>query len=164
MNTSKIFLYTDGSCLNNGTQSAQGGWGVVLENSDKQLIFNGEKSSTTNQRMELKAIIEGLKSIKATLKEIHVYTDSAYVLNGCKVWRHTWKLNGWRNSSNKNSVKNVDLWKELDALLEERNVDFHKVKSHSGHPQNELADKLAVMASHGRVIKQYRSVGDYDLC
>ena len=164
MNKSKIFLYTDGSCLNNGTQSARGGWGVVLENDNKQLILNGDESSTTSQRMELKAIIEGLKNIKSTYKESHVYTDSAYALNGCETWRHKWKLNGWRNSTDKNPVKNLDLWKELDALLDGRNVCFHKVKAHSGHPQNELADKLAVAASHDRVTKQYRSVGDYDFC
>lgn len=161
MTTSTICVYTDGSCLYNGSQSAQGGWGVVLENDEKQLILNGRERPTTNQRMELKAIIEALKSIRATHKEIHVYTDSAYALTGCEKWRHDWKRFGWRNKSNKKLVKNVDLWKELDALLEERTVRFHKVKGHSGHPQNELADALAVAASHGTVVRKYREVGDY---
>lgn len=84
MNNSTICVYTDGSCLNNGSQSAQGGWSVVIENEVKQLRLSGRESATTNQRMELKAIIEGLKSIKATHKEIHVYTDSAYAKNGCE--------------------------------------------------------------------------------
>ncbi|MCG6341242.1 ribonuclease HI [Vibrio fluvialis] len=162
MNNSTICVYTDGSCLNNGSQSAQGGWSVVIENEVKQLRLSGRESATTNQRMELKAIIEGLKSIKATHKEIHVYTDSAYAKNGCEKWRHDWKRFGWRKKSDKKPVENVDLWKELDALLEERKVRFYKVKGHSGHPQNELADVLAVMASRGTVVKQYGKAGNYD--
>lgn len=161
MNTSTICVYTDGSCLHNGSQSAQGGWGVVLENDVKQLILSGRDCPTTNQRMELKAIIEGLKSINTTDKEIHVFTDSTYALTGCEKWRLDWKRFGWRSKSTKKPVKNSDLWKELDALLEEREVCFHKVKGHSGHPQNELADALAVAASHGTVVRKYREVGDY---
>lgn len=156
-----ISIYTDGSCLNNGSEFAPGGWAAVLENDRKQLRISGRECPTTNQRMELMAIIEGLKAIQGSGKVINIYTDSAYARNGCITWRHNWKKNGWKKKSDKKPVENLDLWKQLDELLEQHEVTLLKVKGHSGHPQNELADSMAVAAARGQVFKGYRQVGDY---
>ncbi|WP_114417527.1 ribonuclease HI [Marinospirillum perlucidum] len=157
---SDISIYTDGSCLNNGSEFAPGGWAAVLENDCKQLRISGRECPTTNQRMELMAIIKGLKAVRSSSKVINVYTDSAYARNGCITWRHNWKKNGWIKSDKK-PVENLDLWKQLDELLEQYEVTFYKVKGHSGHPQNELADSMAGAAARGQVFKSYRQVGDY---
>lgn len=159
--TSIITIYTDGSCLNNGSDFAPGGWSAVLEGNGKQLRLSGHESPTTNNRMELTAILEGLKAIRADHANVTVYTDSAYARNGCREWRHNWKRNGWRKS-NKKPVENADLWQELDALLDRHSVDLQWVKGHNGHPQNELADRLAVAAAHGQTIRQYQKQGNYE--
>ncbi len=98
--------------------------------------------------------------IRSSGKIIHIYTDSAYARNGCITWRHNWKKNGWVKSDKK-PVENLDLWKQLDELLEQHEVKLFKVKGHSGHPQNDLADSMAVAAARGQVFKGYRQVGDY---
>jgi len=156
-----IIIHTDGSCLNNGSEFAPGGWAAVLENDRKQLRISGRECPTTNQRMELMAIIEGLKAIQGSGKVISIYTDSAYARNGCITWRHNWKKNGWKKKSDKKPVENLDLWKLLDELLDQHEVTLLKVKGHSGHPQNELADSMAVAAARGQVCEGYRKVGDY---
>lgn len=135
----------------------------MVEGSARQLRLSGHVSPATNNRMELTAVLEGLKAIRADDAIIKIYTDSAYVSNGCKDWRHRWKINGWRKS-NKKPVENADLWIELDALLECHSVDLQWIKGHSGHLQNDLADRLAVAAARGQTVRQYRKVGDYDFC
>lgn len=159
--TSIITIYTDGSCLSNGSDFAPGGWSAVLEGNGKQLRLSGHESPTTNNRMELTAILEGLKAIRADHATVTIYTDSAYARNGCQDWRHKWKRNGWRKSDKK-PVENADLWQELDVLLEKHGADLRWVKGHNGHPQNELADRLAVAAAHGQTTRQYHSQGDYE--
>lgn len=150
--TSVIEIYTDGSCLGNGTADAVGGWGAVLISGPQERHISGEVQSTTNQRMELTAIIEGLKAVCSSDQEIHLYTDSAYARNGCTQWLPNWKANGWRTASKKR-VKNQDLWQELDQLIEQMpNLRFHWVKGHNGHPKNELADRLAVAAARGQTV------------
>ncbi|MCC5881906.1 MAG: ribonuclease HI [Halomonas sp.] len=145
-----VTLYTDGSCINNGSPFAFGGWAVVLEYPQEQRRLSGKVEPTTSNRMELTAIIEGLKAIRSDWSEapVIIFTDSNYVAQGCNLWRHNWKKNGWRNSQRK-PVENLDLWQELDELLSTRSVDIHWVKGHNGHPMNELADKMAVVAAHG---------------
>lgn len=155
-----ILIYTDGSCLNNGSETAHGGWAAVLENDQQQLRISGHESPTTNNRMELRAILEGLQAVKNTDKPIQLFTDSAYARNGCKTWRHNWKSRGWLTASKK-PVENVDLWGKLDDLLDRFDVELFKVRGHSGHPQNELADKLAAAAARQRTVKEYRRPGDY---
>ncbi|MDT0500313.1 MULTISPECIES: ribonuclease HI [unclassified Halomonas] len=160
MTIPSITIYTDGACPNNGSEFASGGWAAVLEASGKQLRISGHETPSTNNRMELTAILEGLKAINAECAKVVLYTDSAYARNGCKTWRHDWKRRGWRRAKNK-PVENVDLWREIDQLLERHEVEIRWVKGHSGHPQNELADRLAVAASRGQTVSQYRKEGDY---
>lgn len=159
-----ITIYTDGACPNNGSHEfTSGGWAAVLEGSGKQLRISGHESPSTNNRMELTAILEGLKAINAECAQVVLYTDSAYARNGCKTWRHNWKRKDWRKSDNK-PVENLDLWKQIDQLLERHEVDLRWVKGHSGHPQNELADRLAVAASHGQTVCEYHKEGNYRFC
>lgn len=162
INEMSITLYTDGSCINNGSPFARGGWAAVLEGSGKQLRISGHQSPTTNNRMELMAILEGLKAIRAESAVVTLYTDSAYARNGCKTWRHDWKRRGWRTAQKK-PVENQDLWQQIDELLERHRVDLKWVKGHNGHPQNELADRLAHAAALGKEVSEYRQAGDYGL-
>jgi len=155
-----INIYTDGSCPNNGSAFTIGGWAAVLDNGEKQLRLSGTVEQTTNNRMELTAILEGLKAVRAKEATIVVYTDSNYAKKGCMEWRHQWKRKGWRNSSNK-PVENLDLWQQLDELLENRQVELRWVKGHNGHPMNELADRLAVAAANGQAIeRKYHKSGE----
>lgn len=153
MNTSSVIeIYTDGSCLGNGKADAVGGWGAVIVTDHHERHISGEAQGTTNQRMELTAIIEGLKAVPTPDSEIHLFTDSAYARNGCNQWMDKWKANGWLTASKK-PVQNQDLWQELDSLIEQMpNLRFHWVKGHNGHPQNELADRLATAASRGQTV------------
>ena len=131
-----IKIYTDGACSGN---PGPGGWGVlIVEDNEEREIFGGEPD-TTNNRMEMTAAIEGLK---ATTGAVHLYTDSQYVKNGINQWIHGWKRNGWKTASKK-PVKNKDLWVELDELTSNREVEWHWVKGHSGHRENDRADALA---------------------
>ncbi|OIN07920.1 ribonuclease H family protein [Oceanisphaera psychrotolerans] len=161
MTSSIIRLYTDGSCLKNGADNAPGGWAAVLESGHKQLRISGHATPSTNNSMELQAILEGLKAVQASQQTIHIYTDSAYARNGCKTWRFNWRAKGWLTSNNK-PVENQELWQQLDELLDQHEVQLFKVKGHSGHPQNDLADKLAVAAARGRTVREYRQAGDYE--
>lgn len=133
-----IKVYTDGACKGN---PGQGGWGaLILENDVKREIYGGE-SNTTNNRMELMAVIRALELLKEQ-NDITVYTDSTYVQKGISEWIINWKRNGWK-SSNKKSVKNKDLWVELDNLNDLMSVKWQWIKGHAGHSGNERADYLA---------------------
>ncbi|MDA7705313.1 ribonuclease HI [Rickettsiales bacterium] len=137
-NAEIIKIYTDGACSGN---PGKGGWGAILLYNDKEKRINGFDPDTTNNRMELKAVIEALKIIKKNIK-IQIYTDSSYVKDGITKWIFNWKKNGWKNSK-KQEVKNANLWQELDALVQQYDVEFFWVKGHSGDKYNEIADELA---------------------
>ena len=134
-----IKIYTDGACKGN---PGVGGWGALLVYNEQSIeIFDGELE-TTNNRMELMAVIEALNHAASMNDDVQIYTDSSYVQKGIQEWIHNWKKNGWR-SSNKRPVKNQDLWQELDTLNFSLNVEWFWVKGHAGHPGNERADFLA---------------------
>ena len=133
-----IQIFTDGACRGN---PGPGGWGVILRSgSHEKELFGGEQS-TTNNRMELRAAIEGLAALKRP-SQVTVTTDSQYVRQGITQWIEGWKRNQWRTSAKK-PVKNRDLWQLLDQLTSRHEVTWEWVKGHSGHPDNELADALA---------------------
>lgn len=133
-----IEAFTDGACRGN---PGPGGWGVLLRyNGHEKRLYGGE-SSTTNNRMELMAVIKALESLKKTCK-VQVTSDSQYVLKGITEWMENWKKRGWKTSAKK-PVKNVDLWQRLDELRENHRVEWVWVKGHSGHTENEIADELA---------------------
>lgn len=134
----KVEIYTDGACQGN---PGPGGWGVILRYKGVEKELSGSNPATTNNRMELQAAIEGLKSLKRPLK-IDLYTDSQYLRDGITKWMFQWKKNNWRLSNNK-PVKNKDLWEALDALVKTQDVSWHWVRGHAGHPENERADALA---------------------
>lgn len=131
-----IEIYTDGACSGN---PGPGGWGVLITHDDEERELFGGEAQTTNNRMELQAVIEALK---ATTDAIILYTDSQYVKNGITTWIHSWKRNGWKTASRK-PVKNKDLWIALDDLAAGREIDWRWVKGHAGHEGNERADELA---------------------
>tara|TARA_B110000008_G_scaffold180553_1_gene179736 strand:- start:787 stop:1218 length:432 start_codon:yes stop_codon:yes gene_type:complete len=133
-----IKVYTDGACKGN---PGQGGWGaLILENDTTREIYGGE-SNTTNNRMELMAVIKALELLREQ-NDITIFTDSTYVQKGISEWIINWKRNGWK-SSNKKSVKNQDLWVELDNLNDLMSVKWQWIKGHAGHSGNERADYLA---------------------
>ena len=133
-----INIYTDGACKGN---PGPGGWGaLILQGDTKNEIYGGE-ANTTNNRMEIMAVIRALKTIN-TENEITVFTDSTYVQKGIIEWIAKWKINGWR-TSNKKEVKNKDLWVQLDNLTSQLKINWIWVKGHSGHPGNDRADYLA---------------------
>jgi len=134
----KIELFTDGACKGN---PGVGGWGVLINNSNNFIELKGTQRQTTNNRMELIAVIEGLKSIKEN-ENIEITTDSMYVKNGINQWINNWKRNGWKTAAKK-PVKNKDLWQQLDELVQNYSIKWIWVKGHSGHPGNERADQLA---------------------
>ena len=133
-----VNIYTDGACRGN---PGDGGWGVLIEYENFSKEYFGGEKNTTNNKMELKAAIEGLRLLKETC-EVHITTDSKYVMDGITSWIQNWKKNNWMNSSKK-EVKNKDLWIELDKLTSMHNVKWNWVKGHSGHEKNETADCLA---------------------
>src|SRR3990167_565781 len=134
----EVEIFTDGACK--GTPGA-GGWGVVLRYKGQTKTLKGAEADTTNNRMELTAALEGLKSLKRPCK-VALTTDSEYVRKGITEWIHGWKQKGWRTAS-KQPVKNADLWQALDEAARQHDVQWHWVKGHSGHPENELCDQLA---------------------
>jgi ribonuclease HI len=134
-----IKIYTDGSCKGN---PGPGGWGaLIISRGDKKEIYGGEEK-TTNNRMELSAVIEALKAIDNQVCPLTIFTDSTYVLKGMSEWIKGWKSNNWI-SSNKKPVKNKDLWIILDSLASLHIIEWIWVKGHSGHPENDRADFLA---------------------
>ena len=136
--TEKVQIFTDGACKGN---PGPGGWGAILRFQDNEKEINGYKPLTTNNIMELMAVIESLKAISKPF-EIVITTDSKYVKNGITSWIHNWKKNGWKTAAKK-PVKNKQLWIELDHLIQKHNVSWKWVKGHSGHIENERADELA---------------------
>lgn len=133
-----VNVYTDGACKGN---PGPGGWGVLLQwNGHEKELFGGEPQ-TTNNRMELRAVIEALAALKRD-SNARVHTDSKYVHNGITSWIHDWKMRGWKTAARK-PVKNVDLWQQLDALAEQHSIQWVWVKGHAGHVGNERADTLA---------------------
>jgi ribonuclease HI len=133
-----VEIFTDGACSGN---PGPGGWGVVMRWRGREKELYGGDPDTTNNRMELMAAIRGLESLKRESR-VALYTDSKYVKDGITKWIDTWKTNGWKASSKK-SVKNVDLWRRLDAALQGHEIAWHWIKGHAGHPENERADALA---------------------
>ena len=133
-----IDIYTDGACSGN---PGPGGWGAILrKDATEKELFGGE-ALTTNNRMEMRAVIEALRALKTPV-EARVHTDSQYVQKGISEWIHGWKRRGWK-TSNKEPVKNEDLWRELDRLAAQHRIEWIWVKGHAGHPENERADQLA---------------------
>ena len=133
-----VEIFTDGACRGN---PGPGGWGAVLRYGDTDKELHGGEAMTTNNRMELTAVIKALEALKREC-EVRVGTDSQYVKNGITQWIAGWKRNGWR-TANRKPVKNVDLWQRLDAAVADHRVEWAWVKGHSGHPENERADQLA---------------------
>jgi len=135
---SHVQIFTDGACRGN---PGPGGWGALLRfGGEEKTLFGGEQD-TTNNRMELTAVIQALGALKRPC-DVTLTSDSTYVLKGIQEWMPNWKKRGWKTASKK-PVKNVDLWKKLDVLIVEHKIDWQWVKGHSGHPENELADQLA---------------------
>jgi len=134
----QIEIYTDGACRGN---PGPGGWGAVLRYGDHEKTLHGGEAMTTNNRMELTAAIEALAALKQSCR-VDLTTDSEYVRQGITSWLANWKKRGWKTAAKK-PVKNVDLWQKLDEQVARHEVQWHWVKGHSGHPQNELADQLA---------------------
>ena len=133
-----VLIYTDGACKGN---PGPGGWGAVVKTPQGEREMFGGEAQTTNNRMELTAVIRALETLEPR-SEAAVYTDSQYVQKGISEWLHSWKRRGWR-TADKKPVKNVDLWRELDRLASTHRVAWHWVKGHAGHPENERADALA---------------------
>ena len=136
-----VVMYTDGACRGN---PGPGGWGAVLEYRGNQKLLKGFAAETTNNRMELIAVIEGLRALKRPCA-ITLKTDSRYVMQGINEWIAGWKKNGWKTSAKK-PVKNVDLWQQLDNEIERHQIEWKWVKGHAGITGNELADQLANLA------------------
>jgi len=136
-----VFIYTDGACSGN---PGPGGWGAVIRWNGHEKELSGGAADTTNNRMELMAVIKGLEALKKTSR-VEVYTDSKYVQQGITQWLKGWKAKGWKTAA-KQPVKNQDLWQELDEMQAKHTVTLHWVKGHAGHPENERADALATGA------------------
>lgn len=134
----KVELFTDGACRGN---PGPGGWGVVLRYGDAEKELWGGEAETTNNRMELTAVIRGLEALTRGC-DVTVVTDSQYVKNGITQWIHNWRRNGWRTASKK-PVKNADLWRLLEDVVAQHEISWEWVRGHSGHPENERADDLA---------------------
>ena len=138
--TARVEIFTDGACSGN---PGVGGWGAILRYKDIEKELSGGEPETTNNRMELTAVIMGLKSLREPCN-VELTTDSKYVADGLgKGWAQSWKANGWRKKDKKPAL-NADLWEELLALSEIHNINIHWVKGHAGHEYNERCDRLAV--------------------
>ncbi|MEC7657115.1 MAG: ribonuclease HI [Pseudomonadota bacterium] len=133
-----VEIYTDGACSGN---PGRGGWGAILRYGENEKELSGGAAETTNNRMELSAAIEALRALKRPSR-VRIHTDSTYVKDGITKWIVNWKRNGWRTAAKK-PVKNVDLWQDLYDALKDHDVEWHWVKGHAGHSENERADALA---------------------
>lgn len=138
MNPQTVYIYTDGACKGN---PGVGGWGALLRYGQHEKELLGGAAETTNNRMELTAVIEALRALKRSSR-VQICTDSQYVKNGMESWIHGWKRNGWKTAA-KQPVKNADLWRELDEQVAAHDVVWTWVKGHAGHTENERADALA---------------------
>ena len=136
-----IKIYTDGACSGN---PGKGGWGALIQEDNNETKINGSEQNTTNNRMELTAVIKALELFEKSI-EIEIYTDSKYVMQGITEWIKNWKNNQWKTSQKKD-VKNKDLWVLLDQASEEHIIKWNWVKGHAGDYGNEIADKLATQA------------------
>jgi len=145
-----IDIFTDGACSGN---PGPGGWGAILRWNGVEKELSGSDALTTNNRMEMMAAIMALEALKRPAT-IRLHTDSRYLKDGIDGWIHNWKRNGWRTSQKK-PVKNEDLWRRLDTAIARHEIEWHWVKGHAGHPENERADTLAVEA-----IKALRAMSD----
>ena len=135
----KVFMFTDGACSGN---PGPGGWGTILRYGDAEKELSGGEAQTTNNRMELLAVINGLAALKEPC-EVTIQSDSRYVVDGIeKGWARSWKRNGWRKADKKPAL-NADLWEKLLTLLDIHTVNFIWIKGHAGHPENERCDQLA---------------------
>jgi ribonuclease HI len=133
-----VEIYSDGACRGN---PGPGGWGVLLRYNGQEKELWGGEADTTNNRMELMAAIRALEALKRRSR-VRVYTDSLYVMKGISSWIKDWKRRGWR-TADKKPVKNEDLWRRLDELAAQHDIEWHWVRGHAGHPENERADRLA---------------------
>ncbi|WP_431861162.1 ribonuclease HI [Azospirillum sp.] len=133
-----VDIFTDGACSGN---PGPGGWGAILRFGAVEKELCGGEANTTNNRMELMAAIQALEALKRPVK-VRLYTDSEYVKNGITQWIKGWKARGWLTADRK-PVKNVDLWQRLDEAAQRHDIEFHWVRGHAGHPENERADELA---------------------
>lgn len=133
-----VTIFTDGGCRGN---PGPGGWGVLLQSGNAEKELWGGEPDTTNNRMELTAVIRALEVLKKPVA-VQIHTDSQYVHKGISQWIHNWKRNGWR-TADKKPVKNADLWQRLDALSHQHRITWTWIKGHAGHPGNERADTLA---------------------
>ena len=137
-NRPHIVVYTDGACSGN---PGPGGWGAILMSGTHRKEIKGGEEHTTNNRMELMAVISALESMKYH-SDVELWTDSQYVKNGITAWIQSWKRNGWK-TADKKPVKNAELWQQLDAARARHKIEWKWVKGHAGHPENERADELA---------------------
>ncbi len=135
---SRVEIYTDGACRGN---PGVGGWGAILRSGGRERELFGGEPATTNNRMELTAAIRALEALRRRC-DVSLYTDSQYVRQGITTWLADWKRRDWRTADRK-PVKNQDLWEQLDALAAKHDVEWHWVRGHDGHPENERADVLA---------------------
>ncbi len=133
-----VEIYTDGACSGN---PGPGGWGAVLRYNGHEKELCGGEAETTNNRMEMMAVIQALEALKKP-SQVKIYTDSKYVMEGITKWIDGWKAKGWKTAAKK-PVKNQELWQEIDRLVDKHSVEFEWVKGHAGHPENERADALA---------------------
>ncbi len=147
--TDTVEIYTDGACRGN---PGPGGWGVLMRYKGHEKTLRGGEPHTTNNRMELMAAIKGLEALKRPSR-VRLTTDSEYVKKGIMEWIEGWKRRGWKTAGRK-AVKNADLWRELDALASQHDIEWHWVRGHSGHSENEMADALA-----NRAIDEMLSAG-----
>ena len=144
-----VEIFTDGACRGN---PGPGGWAALLRQGEVEKLVQGAEPQTTNNRMELMAAIQGLSALKRNSR-VALTTDSQYVRQGITQWIHGWKRNGWRTASKK-PVKNQDLWQQLDEVLAKHKVEWHWVKGHSGHVENERVDQAANDAIDKMLAKQ----------
>ena len=140
-----VEIFTDGACKGN---PGPGGWGAILRSNGKERELSGGEQLTTNNRMELMAAIEALKALKKPC-HVQLFTDSNYVRDGITKWIHGWRRNGWR-TADKKPVKNAELWQALLDACEPHRIDWHWVRGHAGHPENERADALACAEAEKR--------------
>lgn len=135
----RVEIFTDGACSGN---PGIGGWGAILRYKETEKELSGGELETTNNRMELMAVIQALSALKTSCN-ISLYTDSQYVMKGITEWLANWKKNSWKTSNKKQAVKNVDLWQQLDELVQKHEIRWIWVKGHNGHAENERCDALA---------------------
>lgn len=154
--TPEVTLYADGACTGN---PGPGGWGAILisTGTGRRIEMSGSDPDTTNNRMEMTAVIEGLRRLKRPCR-VHIVTDSKYLVDGMKSWIHSWRRNGWKTADRK-PVRNRELWEELIRLSDTHEADFQWIRGHAGHEENERCDKMAVDAYKALLGKEGKGKG-----